>query len=74
MDNLTKRVSFQFGSFFIEGVLNDSPTAKAIWEKLPIESIVNLWGKEIYFETPVVAGLDENAASDVKAADLPEGA
>jgi hypothetical protein len=70
MDNLTKRVSFQFGSFFIEGVLNDSPTAEAIWEKLPIESIVNLWGKEIYFETPVLASLDENAVSDVKKGDI----
>jgi hypothetical protein len=29
--------------------LNDTKTAEAIWEALPIKGRVNLWGKEIYF-------------------------
>jgi len=37
----------------MEAELNESETAKAIWEKLPIEGRVNLWGEEIYFKIPV---------------------
>lgn len=59
------RILFQFGSLSIEAALNDSPTAKAIWESLPIESVVNLWGNEIYFETPVVASLEQSATTDI---------
>ena len=33
--------------------LNDSPSAKKIWEALPIESRTRLWGQEVYFEIPV---------------------
>ena len=29
--------------------LNDSETAKKIWESLPINSKANIWGEEIYF-------------------------
>jgi len=29
--------------------LNDTKTAEAIWEALPIKGRVNLWGEEIYF-------------------------
>lgn len=30
--------------------LNDSPTASAIWDALPIEAKVSTWGDEIYFD------------------------
>ena len=33
--------------------LNDSLSAKAIWEALPIESAARLWGNEVYFDIPV---------------------
>jgi hypothetical protein len=33
--------------------LNDSPSAKKIWEALPIESRTRLWGQEVYFDIPV---------------------
>ena len=33
--------------------LNDSPSARKIWEALPIESRTRLWGQEVYFEIPV---------------------
>ena len=33
--------------------LNDSNTAKAIWNALPITGQANLWGEEIYFRIPI---------------------
>ena len=39
----------------VEGELNDSDTAGAIWDALPIEASANRWGEEIYFSIPVAS-------------------
>ena len=44
-------------------------TAKAIWKALPIESSANLWGDEVYFDTPVKVEA-ENAQQDVEIGDI----
>jgi len=59
----------------MEAELNETKTAKLIWENLPIESKVNTWGEEIYFPIPVVTSL-ENGVEIVKEGDIaywPEG-
>ena len=33
--------------------LNDTRTASAIWDALPLEATGNRWGDEIYFDIPV---------------------
>jgi hypothetical protein len=38
--------------------LNDSSTASAIWNALPIEAKAETWGDEIYFGIPVRAEAD----------------
>ena len=44
-------------------VLNDSATAEAIWQALPIEARGRTWVDEIYFAIPV--HLDEEDAQEV---------
>ena len=44
-------------------------TAKGIIQSLPINSIANTWGQEIYFEIPISLEL-ENAQQDVEIGDL----
>lgn len=34
--------------------LNNSKTAEAIWDKLPLKGFANLWGEEIYFPIPII--------------------
>ena len=42
----------------IKGELNNSPTAKRIYAALPLESSINRWGDEIYFEIPVESEIE----------------
>ena len=49
--------------------LNDSKTAEAIWQALPIEGEANTWGDEIYFAIPVKIG-EENPQELVEKGDL----
>jgi hypothetical protein len=64
------RIKISAGNIIAEGELNNSPTAKAIWEALPLESSVNTWGDEIYFEIPVTRSLDDTAKELVSMGDL----
>ena len=51
------------GSVSALAMLDDSPTARAIWEALPIEAKAETWGDEIYFTIPV--SLKEDGARPV---------
>jgi len=39
--------------------LNDTRTAQAIWEALPLKGLVSTWGDEIYFSVPLDLELDD---------------
>ena len=41
--------------------LNDTETAEKIWDSLPINSKINVWGEEIYFYVSVSADLANDA-------------
>jgi hypothetical protein len=47
-----KKIRIIAGTLEAEAELNDTRTAQAIWETLPIKGRVNLWGDEIYFSIP----------------------
>ena len=52
-----------------EAVLNDSHTAAAIWNALPLSLPGQRWGEEIYFEIPVKVK-PESASETVELGDL----
>jgi uncharacterized protein len=69
-------VEFEFEGLHVKGQLNDSATAEIIYAALPIDSKVNTWGDEIYFEIPAKLSY-ENATLDLEAGDIgywPQGA
>jgi hypothetical protein len=70
MDNMfDKKITITVEDIKMSAELNDSETARKIWEALPIEGSVNIWGDEIYFSISVNAGL-ENAKAVVSEGDL----
>ena len=56
---MIKKISIKAGAVQATAELNDTRTARAIWEALPIKVKVNLWGEEIYFPVPVKLGLEK---------------
>ena len=50
---MDRRIVIRAGSVELRAELNDTRTAAAIWEALPIETRGNTWGDEIYCAIPV---------------------
>ena len=55
---MKKRIRIKTGTVAAVAELNDTDTAQAIWEALPIKGRANLWGDEIYFSIPVSVELE----------------
>ena len=53
-----RKIRIRVGKIEVTAELNDTRTAQAIWEALPIESRVNFWGDEIYFSIPLSLELE----------------
>lgn len=57
-------ISWSAGSVIAE--LNNTPTTQALAACLPIESRANIWGEEIYFDTPVRISREPDARQVVE--------
>ena len=56
--------------------LGNTPTAKAIYERLPLDGAANIWGDEIYFVIPIRIDMEKDATEVVEEGDVaywPEG-
>jgi hypothetical protein len=50
-----RRIRITAGSVKADAVLDDSSTAQAVWDTLPLAIAGETWGDEIYFGIPVKA-------------------
>jgi len=64
-----RRIIIKAGSVTAEAELNETETAKRIYEALPLTGAANRWGDEIYFAIPVDCP-PENQREVVNAGDL----
>ena len=64
------RMRIRSGSIEMIADLNESRTAQAILEALPLSARANTWGDEIYFPIPVEQKLDQTAVELVEVGDL----
>ena len=60
-----RRIRIRAAAVTVTAALNDSSTADAVWEALPITGQVQTWGDEIYFSIPVEAGEAPDARATV---------
>ena len=67
---MTQRITISVGQAQWHADLNDTATAFAIWEALPIEARASRWGGEIYFSIPVEAGIETGARKVVQAGEI----
>ena len=64
-----RTIAISAGRVSADAVLNDSSTATAIWNALPIEAPAQTWGDEIYFGIGVKAK-EDSAREVVELGDL----
>jgi uncharacterized protein len=56
MERMDRAIRITAGSVSAEARLNESKTAGAIWDALPIDAKGQTWGDEIYFDIGLTAG------------------
>jgi len=67
---MKRRITIAVGSDRWHADLNDTATALAILEILPLEGRASRWGGEIYFSIPVAAALESGARDVVQPGEL----
>jgi hypothetical protein len=65
-----RSITIQVGDVELAAELFDSPTARAIYEVLPIDAAFQTWGDEFYFKVSVDQQLDETATTEVRVGDV----
>ncbi|MBW8005251.1 MAG: hypothetical protein FVQ06_05630 [candidate division NC10 bacterium] len=67
---MSHRIVIRAADVTAEGVLNDTTTATAVWDALPLTGKANTWGDEIYFAIPVKEEIEPTAQEIVEKGDL----
>jgi hypothetical protein len=53
-----RKIEIHTDRISVKARLNESLTAREIWNVLPVRGVVNTWSDEIYFPVPVQRGLE----------------
>jgi len=67
---MSDKILISVGKVKIEAKLLDTPTAKNIKDALPFGSKASALAGEVFFETPVMAELEDDAKDVVKAGEI----
>jgi len=67
---MSRAIRITAGDVEVEAELNDSASAKAIADALPIEGKANRWGEEIYFAIPVALELEPDSRAAMEKGEL----
>ena len=65
-----QKILITAGPVQIEAEPLNTPTARAIFKRLPIHSKARTWGEEIYFSTPIDVPLEPDAKDVVEPGEL----
>ncbi len=66
---MSKEIKIVVGNIEADAILNESKTARKVYESLPISGEANLWGDEIYFDVDFLAD-EENGKLTVAPGDI----
>ncbi len=55
---MIRRIEIVAGEVTVDAELNQTETAQAVWDELPIQGAANTWGDEIYFSIPIALELE----------------
>jgi hypothetical protein len=64
------KIRIKAGTAYLTVDVFDTPTGRAILDKIPFTSTAQTWGDEIYFTTPVVMSKEDDARDIVEAGEL----
>ena len=65
-----ERIRIETGDIILTAVLNETETAKAIVNILPLTGAANVWGEEIYFSIPLHLEQARDARMEVSVGEL----
>jgi len=68
--DVKKHIIISSGEVSVTAQMNDTDTAAAIYELLPLERTVNRWGDELHFAVPVFIEPEQDATEFVEVGDL----
>ena len=67
---MSRTIRITAGGIALTAELNDSETAEAVLDVLPIEAVGNRWGEEIYFSIPVSVEESQDARAELEVGEL----
>jgi len=67
---MPQKISIKAGDVLVEGELNDTETAEAIADILPIRAEAQRWGGEIYFDIDLACQLEKDAREVMQEGEL----